>query len=71
MNTGQKALMFTKCHGNEEITSLSFDGTYKKLVTGARDGTVKVRDSTRGIVINEFLEILKSSFRLRNELFRI
>lgn len=40
--TGNKNLVFTNAHGDEEITSMAFDGNWRRLITGARNGTVKV-----------------------------
>jgi hypothetical protein len=42
VETGSKCMLFTNAHGNEEITCLAFDQTWRKLITGARNGTVKV-----------------------------
>lgn len=41
--SGSKNLVFANTHGNEEITCMAFDGNWRRLITGARDGSVKVR----------------------------
>lgn len=43
LETGRKAMMLTECHGHEEITSISFDTKFQRLISGARDGTIKVK----------------------------
>jgi len=40
--SGNKNLVFTNAHGDEEITCMAFDGNWRRLITGARNGTVKV-----------------------------
>lgn len=40
--TGNKNMVFTNAHGDEEITCMAFDGNWRRLITGARNGTVKV-----------------------------
>lgn len=44
IDTGQKVKQFLNCHGNSEITTLAFDQTETRLLTGSTDGTVKVWD---------------------------
>ncbi|KAF6023693.1 hypothetical protein EB796_017999 [Bugula neritina] len=46
--TGNKNLVFTNAHGDEEITSMAFDGNWRRLITGARNGTVKVWNFQNG-----------------------
>ena len=43
VETGAKSMLFEHAHGDYEITCMSFDANYRKLYTGARNGTVKVR----------------------------
>ena len=43
IETGNKSLMFSHAHGEEEITCMAFDSGWRRLITGARNGTIKVR----------------------------
>lgn len=43
-DTGNKNLVFTNAHGDEEVTCMAFDGNWRRLITGARDGTIKVSE---------------------------
>lgn len=40
--TGAKQMLYTGAHGREEITALTLDDTGRRLITGARNGTIKV-----------------------------
>ena len=42
VETGSKAIVFSNAHGSEEITSMKFDASWRRLLTGARNGTIKV-----------------------------
>ncbi|XP_033126562.1 WD repeat-containing protein 49-like isoform X2 [Anneissia japonica] len=44
LDTGQKAKQFLNCHGNSEITTLAFDQSETRFMTGSTDGTVKIWD---------------------------
>ncbi|XP_013420475.1 WD repeat-containing protein on Y chromosome isoform X3 [Lingula anatina] len=48
IDTGSKALMLSNAHGEEEITSMVFDGQMRRLITGARNGTIKVWNFQNG-----------------------
>ena len=43
INTGAKMLKLSNTHGKQEITCMSIDTGGKRLLTGARNGNVKVR----------------------------
>ena len=45
---GAKSMLFEHAHGDYEITCMSFDANYRKLYTGARNGTVKVHTCVLG-----------------------
>lgn len=40
--TGAKRMQINNAHGSEEITAVSLDGSKRRLVTGARNGSIKV-----------------------------
>ncbi len=42
IETGVKCLVFAHAHGTEEITAMAFDDSRRRLITGARDGSIKV-----------------------------
>ena len=42
IETGNKAIVFSNAHGDEEITCMVFDETWRRLISGARNGTIKV-----------------------------
>ena len=42
IDSGRQVLRFANCHGNNEITALCLDTTGRRLVTGSRDGDIKV-----------------------------
>jgi WD40 repeat protein len=42
MMTGAKRMQINNAHGHEEITALSLDGSKRRLITGARNGSIKV-----------------------------
>ncbi|KAI8506660.1 hypothetical protein Bbelb_160870 [Branchiostoma belcheri] len=48
IETGNKSLMFTNAHGDEEITCMTFDTSLRRLITGARDGTIKIWNFQNG-----------------------
>ena len=45
IETGVKCLVFANAHDTEEITAMAFDDSRRRLITGARDGSIKVRRS--------------------------
>ena len=42
VDTGNKSVVFSNAHGDEEITCMMFDSTHRRLLSGARNGTIKV-----------------------------
>ena len=42
IETGNKSIVFSNAHGDEEITCMAFDSTNRRLISGARNGSVKV-----------------------------
>jgi WD40 repeat protein len=42
IDTGSKSIVFSNAHGSEEITCMIFDESCRRLITGARNGTIKV-----------------------------
>ena len=52
VDTGSKVMQFVKTHGVAEITAMTFDPTGRRLVTGGRDGTVKIWNFNNGACLN-------------------
>ncbi|KAK3091715.1 hypothetical protein FSP39_022107 [Pinctada imbricata] len=48
LESGNKSIVFSNTHGDEEITCMAFDQTYRRLFTGARNGTIKVWNFQNG-----------------------
>ncbi|KAL5017844.1 hypothetical protein ScPMuIL_003566 [Solemya velum] len=48
IETGSKSMTFSNAHGGEEITCMTFDYTWRWLITGARNGTIKVWNFQNG-----------------------
>ncbi|KAK6170880.1 hypothetical protein SNE40_019170 [Patella caerulea] len=48
IETGNKAIVFSNAHGEEEITTMVFDETWRRLITGARNGSIKVWNFQNG-----------------------
>lgn len=57
--TGQKCMKFSHCHGDMEITAMCFDPTGRRLITGGRDGTIKIWNFNNGAC----LTVLDSQYR--------
>ena len=53
LETGEKIIQFANAHENSEITAVSFDPSKRRLVTGARDGTVKTWNFNNGQCLSE------------------
>ena len=53
VDTGEKAIMFTNAHEGHEITAMSFDPTKRRLITGARSGSVKIWNFNNGACLRE------------------
>ncbi|KAM4663576.1 cilia- and flagella-associated protein 337-like [Discoglossus pictus] len=48
VETGTKSLLLNNAHGQEEITCMAFDKSQRKLITGARNGTIKIWNVQNG-----------------------
>ncbi|XP_066922655.1 cilia- and flagella-associated protein 337-like [Clytia hemisphaerica] len=52
VDTGEKAIMFTNAHNGHEITSMTFDPTKRRLITGSRNGSVKIWNFNNGACLH-------------------
>lgn len=53
LDTGEKAIMFKNAHDGHEITSLCFDPTKRRLITGSRNGSVRIWNFNNGACLRE------------------
>ncbi|KAJ3094945.1 hypothetical protein HDU97_007427 [Phlyctochytrium planicorne] len=54
--TGQKTFRFSDAHGKAEITALTFDSGYRRLLTGGRDGTIIMWNFNNGQSLRELIK---------------
>jgi len=52
LDTGEKIMQFSHCHGNMEITAMAFDTTRRRLVTAGRDGSIKIWNFNNGACLS-------------------
>ena len=52
MDTGEKTIQFSHCHGNMEITAMAFDTAGRRLITGGRDGSLKMWNFNNGACLS-------------------
>ncbi|GMH77331.1 hypothetical protein TL16_g07369 [Triparma laevis f. inornata] len=55
IESGQLVFKFDKLHGDEKITTMSFDWSMRRLITGAHDGSVRMWNFSNGMMLKEFL----------------
>ena len=60
VDTGEKTIQFSRCHGDAEITAMAFDGTGRRLLTGGRNGSLRMWNFNNGAC----LSILKSNYSI-------
>lgn len=53
LETGEKIIQFSNAHGISEITAMRFDPSKRRLITGARDGTVRIWNFNNGCCLSE------------------
>ena len=56
IETGERIIMFKATEDDMEITAMSFDPTKRKLITGARDGVVKIWNFNNGACLRVLQE---------------
>ena len=54
--TGQKTFTFSEAHGKAEITAMAFDTSGRRLITGARDGTIKTWNFNNGQLLQDLVK---------------
>ena len=53
LETGEKIIQFSNAHGSSEITAMRFDPSKRRLITGGRDGTVRIWNFNNGCCLSE------------------
>ena len=53
LETGEKLIMFKVAEREIEITAIAFDPTKRRLITGTRDGTVKLWNFHNGACLRQ------------------
>ena len=58
VETGEKMVAYSNAHGKGvSITSMAFDSTRKRLITGASDGSVKVWNFNIGHSLRKLVDV--------------
>ncbi|KAL5267550.1 hypothetical protein ACHWQZ_G004550 [Mnemiopsis leidyi] len=57
LETGEKVIQFSNCHGNHEITAMTFDPTHRRLLTAGKDGTIKIWNFNNGALLDELQNV--------------
>ena len=60
LDTGEKTMQFSRCHGDMELTAMIFDPSGRRLITGGRDGSLKIWNFNNGACLN----VLENRFTL-------
>lgn len=60
LDTGEKTMQFSRCHGDMELTAMIFDPSGRRLITGGRDGSLKIWNFNNGACLN----VLENHFTL-------
>lgn len=53
-------MQFSRCHGDVELTAMIFDPSGRRLITGGRDGSLKIWNFNNGACLN----VLENRFTL-------
>ncbi|PFX29987.1 WD repeat-containing protein on Y chromosome [Stylophora pistillata] len=53
LETGEKIIQFSNAHGSSEITAMRFDPSKRRLITGGRDGTVRIWNFNNGCCLSK------------------
>ncbi|KAI8929846.1 WD40-repeat-containing domain protein [Entophlyctis helioformis] len=53
---GERIFQFHKAHGNLEITAMCFDKSGRRLITGSRDGAIKMWNFNNGQILRRLLK---------------
>ncbi|KAG5463066.1 MAG: WD40-repeat-containing domain protein [Olpidium bornovanus] len=54
--TGEKAFQYRNAHDKLEITAMCFDGSGRRLITGSRDGEIKMWNFNTGMILKKMIK---------------
>ncbi|RKO89076.1 WD40-repeat-containing domain protein [Blyttiomyces helicus] len=54
--SGSKTFRFSDAHGKSEVTAMAFDAGCRRLITGGRDGTIRVWNFNNGQLLQELVK---------------
>ena len=57
LETGEKVIQFSNAHPQSEITAMCFDQSLRRLVTGARNGSVKIWNFNNGNCLRTLIPV--------------
>ncbi|XP_071402332.1 cilia- and flagella-associated protein 337 [Centroberyx affinis] len=60
VETGRRRLTVSNAHGEEELTCMALDSSHRRLITGARNGTVKVWSLLSGLNLHKLEPVTRS-----------
>ncbi|XP_034563346.1 WD repeat-containing protein 49 [Notolabrus celidotus] len=60
VETGRKRLQIINAHGEEELTCMTLDFSHRRLITGARNGTIKVWNLLNGLNLHKLQPVSES-----------
>ena len=65
LDTGEKTMQFSRCHGDMELTAMTFDPSGRRLITGGRDGSLKIWNFNNGACLSAAREQLHTRGQCR------
>ncbi|XP_049916588.1 WD repeat-containing protein on Y chromosome isoform X3 [Epinephelus moara] len=60
VETGRRRLQILNTHGEDAVTCMALDSSHKRLITGARNGTVKVWNLLNGLNLHKLEPVTNS-----------
>ncbi|XP_029383255.1 WD repeat-containing protein on Y chromosome [Echeneis naucrates] len=60
VETGRRRLQILNAHGEDELICLELDSSHKRLITGARNGTIKVWNLLNGLNLHKLEPVTNS-----------
>ncbi|XP_028286987.1 WD repeat-containing protein on Y chromosome [Parambassis ranga] len=60
VETGRRRLQISNAHGEDELTCMALDSSHRRLITGARSGTIKVWNLINGLNLHKLEPVTNS-----------
>ncbi|XP_059180010.1 WD repeat-containing protein on Y chromosome [Centropristis striata] len=60
VETGRRRLQILNAHGEDELTCMALDSSHRRLITGARNGTIKVWNLLNGLNLHKLEPVTNS-----------